>query len=222
MTNIMKNFKRLITLALKDGKITEKERELILKKANNLGIDEIEAEMVLLGMISDYGNGIKNEKSVEINPDGYAIEDAELLMRTTKWVNRCSENNIEIRVLEFPKLIADESKFMKKLDGALDVTGNIVSKIAKTGIGGALKFVPVVGGVIDDVIDDVIDNMSDSGELKQLDNKEIRELAKQYLMILELRCSKNTILTNKYTDLNAKYEEQIEKYNNKGFFKKLF
>ena len=44
--------------------------------------------------------------------------------------------------------------------------------------------------------------------------EEIRELAKQYLMILELRCSKNTMLTNKYTDLNAKYEEQIEKYNN--------
>ena len=218
MTNIMKNFKRLITLALKDGKITDKERELILKKANNLGIDEIEAEMVLEGMISDYDNGIKNEKSVEINPDGYSIEDAELIMRTTKWVNRCSENNIETKVLEFPKLIADESKFMKKLDGALDVTGNIVSKIAKTGIGGALKFVPGVGGVIGDVID----NISDSGELKQLDNKEIRELAKQYLMILELRCSKNTILTNKYTDLNAKYEEQIEKYNNKGFFKKLF
>lgn len=218
MTNIMKNLKKLITLALNDGEISDREKELILKKASNLGIDEIEAEMVLEGMISDHENGIKTEKSEEINPDGYAIEDAELIMRTTKWVNRCSENNIETKVLEFPKLIADESKFMKKLDGALDVTGNIVSKIAKTGIGGALKFVPVVGGVIDDVID----NMSDSGELKQLDNKEIRELAKQYLMILELRCSKNTILTNKYTDLNAKYEEQIEKYNNKGFFKKLF
>ena len=218
MTNIMKNLKKLITLALNDGEISDREKELILKKASNLGIDEIEAEMVLEGMISDHENGIKTEKSEEINPDGYAIEDAELIMRTTKWVNRCSENNIETKVLEFPKLIADESKFMKKLDGALDVTGNIVSKIAKTGIGGALKFFPVVGGVINDVID----NMSDSGELKQLDNKEIRELAKQYLMILELRCSKNTILTNKYTDLNAKYEEQIEKYNNKGFFKKLF
>ena len=177
--------------------------------------------MVLEGMISDHENGIKKtEKPVEINPDGYAIEDAELIMRTTKWVNRCSENNIKTKVLEFPKLIADESKFMKKLDGALDVTGNIASKIAKTGIGGALKFVPGVGGVIGDVIDNI--SISDSGELKQLDNKEIRELAKQYLMILELRCSKNTILTNKYTDLNAKYEEQIEKYNNKGFFKKLF
>ena len=214
----MKNLKKLITLALNDGEISDREKELILKKASNLGIDEIEAEMVLEGMISDHENGIKTEKSEEINPDGYAIEDAELIMRTTKWVNRCSENNIETKVLEFPKLIADESKFMKKLDGALDVTGNIVSKIAKTGIGGALKFFPVVGGVINDVID----NMSDSGELKQLDNKEIRELAKQYLMILELRCSKNTILTNKYTDLKAKYEEQIEKYNNKGFFKKLF
>ena len=214
----MKNLKKLITLALNDGEISDREKELILKKASNLGIDEIEAEMVLEGMISDHENGIKTEKSEEINPDGYAIEDAELIMRTTKWVNRCSENNIETKVLEFPKLIADESKFMKKLDGAIDITGNIVSKIAKTGIGGALKFVPGVGGVIGDVID----NISDSGELKQLDNKEIRELAKQYLMILELRCSKNTILTNKYTDLNAKYEEQIEKYNNKGFFKKLF
>ena len=214
----MKKLKKLITLALKDGVISDRERELILKKASNLGIDEIEAEMVLEGMISDHENGIKTEKSVEINPDGYSIEDAELIMRTTKWVDRCSENNIETKVLEFPKLIADESNFMKKLDGALDVTGNIVSKIAKTGIGGALKFVPGVGSVIGGVID----NISDSRELVDLDNKGIRELAKRYLMILELRSSKNTILANKYTELNAKYEEQIKTYNNKGFFKKLF
>ncbi|WOC40719.1 hypothetical protein [Polaribacter sp. HL-MS24] len=215
----MKKLKKLITLALKDGKISDKERELILKKASSLGIDEIEAEMLLEGMISDHENGIKKtEKPVEMNPDGYSIEDAELIMRTTKWVDRCSENNIKTKVLEFPKLIADESNFMKKLDGALDVTGNIASKIAKTGIGGALKFVPYLGGVIGGVIS----NISDSKSLVDLDNKEIRELAKQYLMILELRSSKNTILANKYTELNAKYEEQIKTYNNKGFFKKLF
>ena len=215
----MKKLEKLITLALKDGVISDKERELILKKARILDIDEIEAEMVLEGMISDHENGIKKtEKSVEINPDGYSIEDAELIMRTTKWVNRCSDNKIETKVLEFPKLIADESNFMKKLDGALDVTGDIASKIVKTGIWGALKFVPGVGGVIGGVID----NISDSRELVDLDNKEIRELAKQYLMILELRSSKNTILANKYTELNAKYEEQIKTYNNKGFFKKLF
>jgi len=86
--------KKLITLALKDGIISDRERELILKKARILDIDEIEAEMVLEGMISDHENGIKTEKLVEINPDSYSIEDAELIMRTTKWVNRCSENNI--------------------------------------------------------------------------------------------------------------------------------
>ena len=213
----MNELKKLITLALKDGIITDKERELILKKASNLGIDGIEAEMVLEGMISDHENGIKTEKSVEINPDGYSIEDAELIMRSTKWVNRCSENNIETEILEFPKLIADESNFIKKLDGVLDVTGNIASKIAKTGMV-ALKFVPGVGGIIGGVIN----NISDSKELVYLDNKEIRELAKSYLMILELRSSKNIILANKYTELNAKYQEQIKAYNNKGFFKKLF
>ena len=90
----MKKLKKLITLALKDDVISDKERELILKKARILDIDEIEAEMVLEGMITDHENGIKTEKSVEINPDGYSIEDAELIMRTTKWVKRCSENNI--------------------------------------------------------------------------------------------------------------------------------
>ena len=50
--------------------------------------------MVLEGMITDHENGIKTEKLVEINPDSYSIEDAELIMRTTKWVKRCSENNI--------------------------------------------------------------------------------------------------------------------------------
>ena len=77
---------------------------------------------------------------------------------------------------------------------------------------------PGLGGIIGGVIS----NISDSTSLVDLDNKEIRELAKQYLMILELRASKNTILANKYTELNAKYEEQIKTYNNKGFFKKLF
>jgi hypothetical protein len=42
----MKELKKLITLALKDGKISDKERELILKKASNLGIDEMEAVIV--------------------------------------------------------------------------------------------------------------------------------------------------------------------------------
>ena len=61
----MNKLEKLIKLALKDGIVSDKERELILKQASKLGIDEIEAEMVLEGMISDHDNGIKNENSVK-------------------------------------------------------------------------------------------------------------------------------------------------------------
>jgi hypothetical protein len=46
--------------------------------------------------------------------------------------------------------------------------------------GGALKFVFGVGGVIGGVNDYIFDGR----ELEDLKNKQIRELAKQYLMIL--------------------------------------
>jgi hypothetical protein len=44
---------KLIDLALKDGQITEKEREIILRKAETLGLDKDEIEMILEGIISD-------------------------------------------------------------------------------------------------------------------------------------------------------------------------
>jgi len=42
---------KLIDLALADGQITEKERNVILKKANELGVDADEVEMVLDGKL---------------------------------------------------------------------------------------------------------------------------------------------------------------------------
>lgn len=118
----MEELQRIITFALKDGLITVKERELILKKAHTLKIDEIEAEMLLEGMISDYENKmIAAEKLVEINLDGYFIEDGELILRTSKWVDRCSEKKIKITVLPFPKQIVNVSKF----DNAMEMTGKI-------------------------------------------------------------------------------------------------
>jgi hypothetical protein len=48
---------KLIDLALKDGQITEKEREIILRKAETLGLDKDEIEMILEGIISDQNCG---------------------------------------------------------------------------------------------------------------------------------------------------------------------
>ena len=49
----MKNpeIKKLIDLAIADGQVTEKERNVILKKATEFGIDTDEVEMVLEGKL---------------------------------------------------------------------------------------------------------------------------------------------------------------------------
>lgn len=216
----MKELEELIILALKDGIVSHKERQLILKKARVLGIDEIEAEMILEGMISDHENGNQiTLQSEEIKLDGYSIDDAELILRTTKWVNRCADNNISTEVLAFPKLIEKKSNFRKKIDGAIDVTGNIASKLGKAGVVGALKFVPGVGSVVGGLIDNLSNNET---KVLTLNNKEIIELTNQYLIILELRSPKNQSILNKYIELKAIFEEKINSYNNKGFFKKLW
>jgi hypothetical protein len=44
---------KLIDLAIKDGHVTEKEREIILRKADALNLDRDEIEMILEGIISD-------------------------------------------------------------------------------------------------------------------------------------------------------------------------
>jgi hypothetical protein len=45
----MEQFYKLLKLALADGELSIKERELLLMKATQLGIDVIEAEMIIEG-----------------------------------------------------------------------------------------------------------------------------------------------------------------------------
>lgn len=52
---------KLITLALADGEVTEKEREIILRKAEKLGLDIDEVEMYLEGKISNHETVISQE-----------------------------------------------------------------------------------------------------------------------------------------------------------------
>lgn len=50
--DIHPQMERLVHIALSDGKITEKEKEIILRKAKTLGVDEDETEMILDALVS--------------------------------------------------------------------------------------------------------------------------------------------------------------------------
>lgn len=57
----------LINMALADGEVTEKEREIILRKAKILGEDKEEVEMILNGKIAQ----LKNEKEAKVLPNTF-------------------------------------------------------------------------------------------------------------------------------------------------------
>lgn len=54
---------KLINLALTDGQVTDKEREIILRKAEKLGLDVDEVEMYLEGKLGLHPDNLSNEKN---------------------------------------------------------------------------------------------------------------------------------------------------------------
>ena len=65
---------KLIEMALSDGQLTDKEREIILRKAEKLGLDVDEVEMYLEGKLSSFSIDFQsnNEKFESI---GWSIHN---------------------------------------------------------------------------------------------------------------------------------------------------
>jgi hypothetical protein len=200
----MKQFYKLLKLALADGELSIKERELLLMKATQLGIDVIEAEMIIEGEIS-----ILNKSLTETDEesDGFLISNEELILRTTKWVNRISEKSIKIEIESFPRLKEDTKVYHKYTDQAYDILNKInSSKIVNIagmmpGVGTLLKAGLTLGGV---------------NKAQKIENKEIREIADKYLLILELRSLNNEFILKKFNDLKDNYKSQITIIQNKN------
>jgi hypothetical protein len=208
----MEQFHKLLALALEDGKITQSERELLLKKALQLGMDEIEAEMIIEGQLSKFR---ESTKTLLEETDGFLISNEELLLRTTKWVNRVSEKNIKVKIERFPRIKEDAKMYQKYLDEGADIFKKINSSI----VGDVAGMVPGVGNVIKSGL-----NLVGVNNLQKIDHKEIRAIADRYLLILELRSKKNQVLELKFKDLKDIYKEQINLHetNNKKGLRGLF
>jgi hypothetical protein len=208
----MEQFYKLLALALEDGKITQSERELLLKKALQLGMDEIEAEMILEGQVSKFR---ESTKTLLEETDGFLISNEELLLRTTKWVSRISEKTIKVEIERFPRIKEDTKMYQKYLDEGADIFKKINSGI----VGDVAGMVPGVGNLIKSGL-----TLVGVNNLQKIDHKEIRAIADRYLLILELRSKKNQVLELKFKDLKDTYKEQIHlrETNNKKGLRGLF
>jgi hypothetical protein len=204
----MEKFYKLIALALADGELQPNEKVLLLKKAQQLGIDEIEAEMIIEGELSKLNKPIA-ETSEDL--DGFLISNEELILRTTKWVYRVAEKTIKVKVEPFPRLKENTKAYHKYTDEGKA----ILSKINLSTIGNVAGIIPGVGSIIKVGL-----TLGGGNNVQKLERKEIVEIADKYLLILELRAMNSEFMQMKFKDLNDKYKSQlslIESENKKGF-----
>lgn len=203
----MKQFYKLLSLALEDGKLSDKEKELLLIKASGLGMDVIEAELIIEGQISKLNR--TTYETIE-GSDGFQISNEELLLRVTKWVNRISEKTIKVEIESFPRLKVDEKSYHKYTD---EYTV-IINKINSSKIINIVGMVPGIGSLIKTGL-----TLGGVNRVQKLDQNEIIEIADKYLLILELRSLKDEFMLMKFQDLKVKYNSQlilIENENKKG------
>jgi hypothetical protein len=203
----MEQFYKLLKLALADGELSIKERELLLMKTSQLGIDVIEAEMIIEGEISMLNKSLPETYE---ESDGFLISNEELLLRVTKWVNRVSEKSIKVEIEPFPRLKEETKSYHKYTDEGTAILNKInSSKIVNIagmmpGVGSIIKVGLTLGGV---------------NKVQKIENKDIIEITDKYLLILELRSLKNEIMLMKYNELNDLYKSKIiENNNKKGLF----
>lgn len=95
---------KLVEMALADGQVTEKEREIILRKAVKLGLDEDEVEMYLEGSLS----------STNSNPESSNIEKSknDLLEKNILKTQKCDSY---IDKDDLKKIIENISNFENKI-----------------------------------------------------------------------------------------------------------
>ena len=90
-------FQKLLELAYSDGVLTEAENVLLLKKAKQLGMDEIEAELI----IANY----QPEQKSASPTDNYDISNEELIQRLTSYCKHLRSATSQIQLGPFPILV---------------------------------------------------------------------------------------------------------------------
>jgi hypothetical protein len=111
---------KLIDLAITDGQITEKEKEIILRKANTLGLDTNEIEMILEGKLHQLEASKPKQKekvgNIKTCPAcGASVNSLELncLACGHEYVNKKSNSNLQDFLSKFENISKSANNDLK-------------------------------------------------------------------------------------------------------------
>jgi len=166
---------KLIELAFVDNILSEKEREIILRKAEKLGLDVDEVEMYLENKISAPKNIEKpiEETTVteEQKTDTFDIEDDELVRRCKLWVSLVLEKRYEGNIKLFPTEKRKSDAFFNKIgetvftDKNKEKIKNVadgITKASDSSLGsGFLNVVGFINNIVPTKLGNVIEKASD-------------------------------------------------------------
>jgi hypothetical protein len=133
----------LIDMALADGEVTEKERVIILRKAESLGNDKDEVEMILDGKIALYNKQANTTIAPKSNKEGDLKKCPSCGAPVNSFISKCSDcghefRNIEavssIKALHFELQKGEEDErnkprtWIEKIDGELAVAKAVANR----------------------------------------------------------------------------------------------
>lgn len=188
-------FERFLKIATADSIITDNERAILLRKAETLGMDMDEAELIIESYSQIASETTKLSDSQE---KIYDITDEELLIRSNKWVNLCNEKLYKGVVEKFPEISKKQN-----IEKYLKLGTDIFSGIA---------FFNPTGKALQ--ITKYLLNGNKSIVLK---NTEIQSIAEAYLLLLEKRGVDNSFLSDKHAELKLKMENKLKEVKQGGF-----
>lgn len=192
-------FKKLIALAYSDGVLTEDEKSLLLRKAAQLGMDEIEAELFITNYRTSEGESNKLQPS-----DNYDISNEDLLQRLARYSLHLNSAKAKIQMDPFPMIIDGGGKLAKGISsGRKALAGALKGDVLSDSLSVAGKFTRIPGGKIGGkIVGKGVSALAKKVvgvETKTLFQKEIIELIESYLIILEMRKDMNEMLSKKFT-----------------------
>ena len=119
----------LIDMALADGEVTEKERAIILRKAEALGEDKDEIEMILDAKLHLKNNDVKSKKN-QSQKEGIINKCPSCGEILNSFSSKCPSCGYEIRGKKANKIISDIEKKIENV--RIDFKERIANAIKKT------------------------------------------------------------------------------------------
>lgn len=211
-------FNRYLELSTVDGAFINENTELLLNKAAQLGLDELEAKLII-----DKFARLKELQRRQKPTDDYDISDDELVARLSRFTGHLDKVKVTLQMEPFPKQLNTLGKMGtamnegKKMLASLTKNDVLSDSLKIIGRSAPLPFGALVGKIAGKGASALLSKVA-GAETKTMNFEEVLELCNRYMVILSFRSTKNEHLNSKYLEFTTRLQTAAESPPKKSWF----